>query len=308
MSTMSEVAVLLIGFGGPTGPQEIRPFLDSVLEGVTIPPARYEEVVHHYEAVGGSSPYNAITLRQKNALEAELKKRGTPIQVHAGFRHSSPSFADIFKEFKKNDIRRVIGFVLSSLRSYPSFEKYCERVERGRHEADAGGIEIVYTDSFHQHSLFIEAQADKIRKKLESVPLEPKKTYYLFSAHSIPEKWDQESGYALQFKKTSERIAKKLGLENWSVCYQSRSGDPKDRWLTPDVGEAIAAIDQKRFSHVAVTPSGFLCDNVEVLFDIDIEAKQKALEHGLQFIRPETVMDHPSFIRLMAESVEKCLK
>jgi ferrochelatase len=297
---MKKTAILLIGFGGPEKSSEIRPFLDSVLEGVKIPPARYEAVVHHYEAVGGASPYNAITRRQKDALAAELKKRGADFPVYAGFRHSSPSFADVFRELKQKGFERVVGFVLSSLRSYPSFEKYCERVERGRKEADAEGIEIVYAGDFHQHPLFIEAQAAKI-KKIDGA-------FYLFSAHSIPVEWSEKSGYARQFERASALIAEKLGIKDWSVCYQSRSGNPRDPWLVPDVCDAIAAVDRSRFRELVVTPSGFLSDNVEVLYDIDIEAKNKAVECGFHFTRPETVMDHPSFIRLMADQVQACLK
>jgi ferrochelatase len=132
--------------------------------------------------------------------------------------------------------------------------------------------------------------------------------YYLFSTHSIPVDWSDKSGYAAQFERMTRLIVAKLNIKDWGICYQSRSGNPRDPWLVPDVCDAIEAIDRSRFPHLVVTPSGFLSDNVEVLYDIDIEAKSKAMERGFGFTRSETVMDHPSFIHLMADQVQTCLK
>ena len=164
-----KTAVMLIGFGGPQGAEEVRPFLQSVLKGVKIPQERFDEVLHHYEIVGNVSPYNSITYKQKEALEKELKKRKLELPVFVGFRHSFPSLRDTLQELKKQNIQKVAGFVLSSLRSYASFEKYTQRIEEAKKETSAEGIEFIYTEPFHESPLFIEAQADEITKVLKKI-------------------------------------------------------------------------------------------------------------------------------------------
>ncbi len=307
-------AVLLIGFGGPKSLSETRPFLEHVLQGVNIPEERFKEVLHHYEVIGGVSPYIGYTEKQKSALEAQLQNENISMPVWAGYRHSKPFFRDIFLELKAKGIQKVIGFVLSPLRSYSSFGKYTEAVEVGRKEAGAEGMEIVYTEPFYLNPLFIEAQADRIKETIASIPKEEaEKTFFIFSAHSIPVEIDRRGDpgghetrpYSEQFKMTAALICETLGIKDWAVAYQSRSGNPRDPWLEPSVEEAMERIDRKLFKNVLVTPSGFLCDNVEVLYDLDIEAKEKARQLGLGYFRAKTVMDHPKFIALMATLVKK---
>lgn len=294
-----KTAALLIGFGGPQGMDEIRPFLKSVLEGVPVPAERVEEVAHHYELFGGKSPYNAISLAQKNALEKWLVSQKVSLPVKVGFRHSSPSFRDAFETFQKEGVTKVIGLILASFRSYSSFEKYQLRLSEAQKAAGAGSIRVEYTESFAADPLYFEAQAEQVRKVLGKED----GTFVLFSAHSIPTAMSDQSGYARQFSEAASAIAARLGLQNWAIAYQSRSGNPRDPWLEPDVKEVIAGLDRKKFKNVLLVPVGFLCDNVEVLYDLDIEAKKACEDHGFLYLRASTVTDHPKFIEMMGRKV-----
>ena len=290
-----KTAVLLIGFGGPRKLEEVRPFLAHVLEGTRISPERVEEVYHHYELIGGVSPYIENTHKQAVDLQNWLMVQNIKIPVAVGYRHSFPFFKDIFFEFKKKGIERVIGFVLAGFRSYASFEKYIEHVETGRKEADAENIEILYTDEFYLDPLFIEAQA-------KLIPQAPK-TFYIFSAHSIPEEMSNKSDYAGQFLRSAEAVAQRLNLAHWTIAYQSRSGNFRDAWLEPSIESVIGKIDPNGFTDICVIPIGFLCENVEILFDLDIEAKKACETRRFQYRRASPVNNHPLFIEMMGRLV-----
>ena len=298
---MKKTAVFLIGFGGPSKPEEVRPFLESVLEGIRIPEARFQEVIHHYEIIGGVSNYNPATFGQKEALQEYFKKKNIPFFVGLGFRHSFPSFKDAFETFGKYKVERLICFVMAPFRSYSSFEKYQERVEKARQEAGAQAVELVYAESFFDHSLLIQAQTERVSEVLKDLSAEDrKKSFFIFSAHSIPVEMSRKSAYDLQFARSSSLIAEALGLsENWRIAYQSRSGSPRDPWLEPDVQKVIASLDG-RFKNIIFVPMGFLCDNVEVVYDLDVEAKKACEEKDLGYFRAPTVGAHPKFIEMMA--------
>jgi len=312
VSLAEKTAVLLIGFGGPQNVSEIRPFLESVLEGASIPAQRFDAIVHRYEGLNGVSPYNALTELQKKALERWLSSQNASMPVGVGFRHSKPAFRDVFETFKKYQVRKVIGFVLASFRSHASFEKYQMKLSEAQHQAGAESIQIIYTDFFYDHPLYLEAQSERVLEVLKSFSEEEKQaTYFLFSAHSIPLAMCEKSCatnskccYGSQFYKASASIAKKLGLgKRWSIAYQSRSGQPTDLWLEPDVKEVIQKLDSKKFKHVFSIPLGFLCDNVEVIYDLDVELKQCCEESNFQYFRASTVSDHPKFIEMMGRQI-----
>lgn len=288
---------------------EVRPFLQSVLEGVHIPQSRLDEVIHHYEAFKGISPYNKITRKKKEALTVWLKEKGLATPVYIGLRHASPGFKETFEAMKRDGIEKVIGFVLSSFRCSASFEKYIKKLEEGRAKADASRISVEYTDNFFNHPLFLEAQASQITSKLKGLSREEQeKTYFIFSAHSIPISMSEDSGYADQFLKASSLIAEQLKFSHWVLGYQSRSGNPRDPWLSPDVKEIIQKLDPKKFHQVMLIPIGFLCDNMEVLYDLDTEAKAAAETMDIRYLRASTVMDHPQFIEMMGIQISQKLE
>lgn len=300
----TKTAVLLIGFGGPTNLEQVRPFLNSVLShGASIPSERFLEVLKHYELVNGVSPYNTSTYKQRDALQKWLKEQGSDVQVGVGFKHSSPSFKDVFEKLKKSEIKRVVGFVLSSFRSHSSFEKYVERLEEGQKGAGASGIQTIYTGPFYEHPLFVEAQADRVQDMMIGADVDISKTLVVFTAHSIPLEQSEKSGYAKQFEHCASLVAGKLKLPNWAVAYQSRSGDPEEPWLGPDIRRVAFRITAKLVPNLLLVPIGFLCDNVEILHDLDVEVKDVCQFLCVRYLRTEAVNDHPKFIEMMGRQV-----
>lgn len=301
-----KTAVILAGFGGPETPAQVRPFIESVSRGAHIPLERLEAVAHHYEKIGGASKYNEITFKQRDALERLFKKKGLLLEVFAGFMHSHPPFKKIFLNLQKKGVQRALIFVLSTFRSYPTFKRYRERLDEARKTASAQNIDLEYSGPFHDNPLFIEAVSQRVSDLIKKIPSDERsKTHFIFTAHSIPIDWAEKSDYADEFETSASLVAKKLGLGSWDVAYQSRSGPPKYPWLEPDVNEAIRDLPRGKYTRAALVPIGFLCDNAEVLYDLDIETRKTAEECGLRYARASTVNDHPAFIEMIASLIKQ---
>ena len=301
-----KTAVLLAGFGGPETPAEVRPFIESVAHGASIPLERLEAVARHYEKIGGFSRYNEMTFKQRDELARRFQKKDLPLEVFAGFMHSHPSFKQVFSDMKKNSVKRALVFILSTFRSYPSFDRYRERLDEARKAAGAEKIEIEYASPFYDHPLYIDAVAQRVSDAVQIIPeSERSKTHFIFTAHSIPVDWAKKSDYDVEFRQSASFVAKKIGLGSWDAAYQSRSGPPNYPWLEPDVNEAIRNLPLGEYACVVLVPIGFLCDNAEVLYDLDIEAKKTSEQCGLRYSRALTVMDHPSFIEMIVSLIKQ---
>jgi ferrochelatase len=300
--------VLLIAFGGPTAPEEIRPFLSRVLEGVRIPPSRIEAVVKHYQAVGGRSPLTELTFKQARALQRELENRGRPLSVYVGLRHSKPFLREALEQMTGDGVERILGLILSPHRTEASWEKYQNSVASA--QAELGGRSPVqYCGPWHAHPLYIQAWAQLIDGETQKIPPEQRASAaVVFSAHSVPVAMAERSGYAEQVRQTASLIAAQLGHPRWSIAYQSRSGNPKDAWLEPDVLSVMRELAANGATNVILAPIGFVCDHVEVLYDLDIQAREVAEESGLGFYRARCVNDHPLFIRMMGDIIEEQLR
>jgi protoporphyrin/coproporphyrin ferrochelatase len=293
-------AVLMIGFGGPTHADEVRPFLDNVLRGRPIERERYDEVVHHYEVLGGRSPYNELTLRQAKALRAELEKEGVRLPVAVGMRNWQPYVADVMRALADgpNAARRVLGFIMAAHRSEASFERYQATINDARAALGGAAPEVVYPEPWHEHPLFIAAVASRAREAIARLEFpEQSHARLIFTAHSIPLAMAKAGPYVEQLTQSARMVAKELGIDKWQLAYQSRSGNPREAWLEPDIKETIRKLDAKV---VVVVPLGFLCDHVEVLYDLDIEAAEVARAAGIRMERAPTVGDHPLFVEMMA--------
>jgi len=294
-------AVLMIGFGGPTRSDEVRPFLDNVLRGRSIPRERYEEVAHHYDRLGGRSPYNDLTMRQAEALRSELAKKRTLVPVAVGMRNWEPYIADSIRALAAGGSRRVLGFVMAAHRSEASFERYQVTVDDARAALGEAAPEVVYPETWHDHPLFIAAVASRAREAYSRFdPPERSRARLIFTAHSIPLAMANAGPYVEQLAQSARMVAAELDIDTWQFAYQSRSGSPRDAWLEPDIKETIRGLDAKT---TIVVPLGFLCDHVEVLYDLDIEAAQVARDAGIRMERAPTVGDHPLFIEMMASIV-----
>jgi protoporphyrin/coproporphyrin ferrochelatase len=291
-------SVLMIGFGGPTRADEVRPFLDNVLRGRPIPRERYEDVVHHYDLLGGRSPYNELTMRQAAALRAELAKRNASVPVAVGMRNWEPYVADAMRMLGDSGARRVLGFIMAAHRSEASFERYQATVNDARAAIGDAAPEVVYPEPWHDHPLFIAAVASRAREAFARLEFpERPRARLIFTAHSIPLAMANAGPYVEQLTQSARMVAAELGIDAWQFAYQSRSGSPRDAWLEPDIKETIRNLDAKT---AVVVPIGFLCDHVEVLYDLDIEAAAVAREAGVRMERAPTVGDHPLFIEMMA--------
>jgi ferrochelatase len=291
-------AVLMIGFGGPTRADEVRPFLDNVLRGRPISRERYEEVAHHYEVLGGRSPYNELTSRQAQALRADLEKKDVRLPVMVGMRNWQPYVADTMRALADSGAGRVLGFIMAAHRSEASFERYQATINGARAALGAAAPEVVYPEPWHGHPLFIGAVAARARQALAQLEFpEQSHARLIFTAHSIPVAMADAGHYVEQLTQSARLVAAELGIDAWQLAYQSRSGNPREAWLEPDIKDALRGVDAKT---AVVVPLGFLCDHVEVLYDLDIEAAQAARAAGIRMERAPTVGDHPLFIEMMA--------
>jgi ferrochelatase len=299
-------AVLLIAFGGPTRPEEIRPFLAHVTQGISVPAARLEEVVRHYETVGGKSPLNEITFRQAKALKEILNDR---LPVYVGMRNASPFFTETLKQMAHDGVRRALGFILSSHRTEASWERYQKNIFDARDQLGAAAPEVDYCDGWHDHPFFIQTWAELIQAALSGIETEKQKiTPLIFTAHSLPTAMASGSPYVEQVESSAHLIAEKLNHPRWSVAYQSRSGRPTDPWLEPEISQTIRDLAAQSEKQFVVAPIGFVCDHVEVLYDLDIEAKKTASDLGVNLIRASCPNDHPAFVRMIADVIATKLK
>jgi ferrochelatase len=299
-------AVLLIAFGGPTAREEIRPFLARVTKGIPIPPERLEEVAHHYEAVGGKSPLNEITRRQADALKNILTRKGIELSVYVGMRNSSPFFVEALKQMASDGVQNVLGFILSSYRTEASWERYQKNIADARADLAGDAPAVDFCDGWHDHPLFVQSWVELIEPVLSKIASSQREVIPLvFTAHSLPVPMAARSPYVEQLETSARLIADKLGHQLWSLAYQSRSGKPADPWLEPDITDAIRKLAVEGCKGVVVAPIGFVCDHVEVLYDLDIEAKQIAENHGIAMWRVSCPNDHPTFIRMIAEVIEE---
>ncbi|MEK6600798.1 MAG: ferrochelatase [Candidatus Binatota bacterium] len=303
--SLSHDAVLLIAFGGPIAAEEVRPFIGRVLRGIPVPPERIEEVIRHYEAIGGRSPLNEITFRQARTLEETLKQLGRPLPVYVGMRHSRPFLRETLDNMTADGVRKALGFILSPHQTEASWERYQRGVAEACSELGGSAPEIDYCPGWHAHPLFIQAWAEQIQPALEMIePEKRESTPLIFTAHSVPIKMSAQSPYVSQIEETSRLVADYLGHRRWSIAYQSRSGRPSEPWLEPDLGEVIRKLANEGVTEIVVAPIGFVCDHVEVLYDLDIESRKTAESLGMRFIRASSLNEHPTFIRMMAEVIK----
>jgi ferrochelatase len=299
-------AVLLLGFGGPTSMAEVRPFLDNVVRGRPVPPERVEAVVHHYERIGGRSPFNELTFRQGRALEAQLRTEGLALPVYVGMRMWAPYVHDTLQRMAADRVRRAVGIIMVPHQTDASWGRYEREISAARERLGAGAPEIDYVDEWHAHPLFIEAVRVNVVAALQQIPAERRSAVtVVFTAHSVPTVMAAASPYVHQITESARLVAERIGHSRWSVAYQSRSGSPREPWLEPDINEVIRQLAQEGRRDVVVAPVGFVCDHVEVLYDLDVETRQVAQGLGLNFVRAATVNDHPAFIRMLAEVVRR---
>jgi ferrochelatase len=301
-------SVLLIAFGGPDRPEDVRPFLEIVTAGRRIPPERLEEVARHYEQIGGRSPLTELTRGQAEALARALGAEDIAIPVHVGMRNWHPFLHETLAAMQAAGHRRALGLILSPFQTEASWDRYIADVAAAREKVGPDAPEVVFARAWADHPLFLRAMAERVEEALSAIPAPRRaRARVIFTAHSVPAAMAEGSPYAAQLEGAARVIAGRAGHSRWSVAYQSRSGSPRDPWLEPDIGEAIRAAAREGAADVVVAPIGFVCDHVEVLYDLDVEARAVARDLGLGFHRAAAANVHPAFIAMLADVVGRAL-
>jgi ferrochelatase len=305
-------SVLIISFGGPQGPKDVKPFLENVVRGRRVPPQRLEEVAHHYQLFGGVSPITELTMKQAEGLRQRLAAAGHPLPVYVGMRNWHPFIGDTLHEMYAKGARRAIGFIAAAHHTYSSCQQYRENVSAARdglrHDTE-GDIDVTYVESWYNHELFIAANAAHVQEARAKLPPELRDAARLvFTAHSIPQSMAARSKYQEQLLESCRLVADKVGARDWALVYQSRSGRPEDPWLEPDICAYLREQRDAGLQAAVVCPLGFLCDHLEVLYDLDREAAGVCREIGLPMVRAEAVNDDPLFLDMMADVVLRAIR
>lgn len=305
-------AVLIIAFGGPAGPSDVMPFLENVVRGRRVPQSRLLEVAEHYAIFNGVSPLTECTRRQAAGLRDRLRGASIDLPVYVGMRNWHPFLSDTLTEMAHQGVRRAIAFIAAPHRSYSSCGQYRENVRDAKahlRRAVVPDIDVVYVNDWHAHPQYVATCAERALAAIATQPASlAAGARLVFTAHSIPESQAARYPYRAQFEETarlvSEAVAREGGVPRSYACvYQSRSGRPEDPWLGPDVSEYLAGAAAQGLQAVVLCPIGFLCDHIEVLFDLDVEAARTCRDLGLSMTRAAAANDHPRFLDMMADVV-----
>jgi protoporphyrin/coproporphyrin ferrochelatase len=279
-----------MAYGSPERVEDIRPYLEDIREGRPVSDEAVEELTERYRRIGGRSPLDEVTERQRAALERALS-----LPVYVGMKHWRPRIADAVEAALRGGAERIVGIVLAPHYSALSIAGYRERLE----SALAGRAELRFVESWHDHEPFLDVLAGRVSGT---------DAHVVFTAHSLPERiLAMGDPYRDQLLETSRLVAERAGLEHWSFAFQSASatGEP---WLGPDILEELDGLHARGVRKVLVCPIGFVSDHLEIVWDIDVEARERAAELGLELDRIESLNDDPAFIRALAELVRQALR
>jgi protoporphyrin/coproporphyrin ferrochelatase len=282
-----KTAVVLMAYGSPSRPEDVGAYLSDIRGGRPVSPEAVEELAERYRRIGGGSPLNEITERQRTALEQEL---GMPVYV--GMKHWTPRIAEAADRALADGAERVVGLVLAPHYARMSIGGYHRRLE----DALAGRAELSFIAGYPTYPPLIELLADR---------LDDTDAHVVFTAHSLPARiLDEGDSYQDQLLETSRLVAEQAGISSWSFAFQSESptGEP---WLGPDILDELERLHSEGVTKVLVEPIGFVADHLEIYWDIDIEAREKAAQLGLELDRTESLNDDPAFIRVLAGVVQQ---
>jgi ferrochelatase len=298
-------AILIVSFGGPEGPDDVIPFLENVLRGKNVPRERMLEVAEHYQYFGGVSPINQQCRALISALKGQLAEHGPQLPIYWGNRNWHPMLADTVRQMRDDGIKHSLAFMTSAFSSYSGCRQYRENVTQAQAEVGESAPEIDKLRAFFNHPGFINPMQERVRAAIHQVPATRQTTTQLvFTAHSIPLAMASGCAYEAQLQESCRLVAEAFPKLSWRVVYQSRSGPPTQPWLEPDVCEHLRELhEQGEVTDVIISPIGFISDHMEVLFDLDTEARNVCTELGLNMIRAGTVGTHPVFIGMIRKLI-----
>nr|WP_086820395.1 ferrochelatase [Allokutzneria sp. NRRL B-24872] len=307
-------AVLVLSFGGPEGPEEVRPFLENVVRGRGVPPERLDAVEEHYQHFGGVSPINRLNLEIIDAVRAELERRGLDLPVYFGNRNWHPMVEDTVAKMAEDGVKRALVFATSAYGGYSACRQYDEDIERARAAVGESAPELVKLRHFYDHPLFVDACTDAVLAAREELPEAQRAGARLvFTAHSVPTSADRASGppeegghrYSRQIAEASRLVSLAADMPQHDVVWQSRSGPPQVPWLEPDIVDHLDALNAENVSAVVACPIGFVSDHLEVIWDLDTEAREHAEKLGMSWARAGTAGPDPRFAELVVELVRE---
>jgi protoporphyrin/coproporphyrin ferrochelatase len=320
---MTYDAILVVSFGGPEKHEDVIPFLENVLRGRNVPRERMLAVAEHYYHFDGKSPINQQTRELIAAIEKELAACGPKLPVYWGNRNWHPMLADTLRRMKADGVRRALAFVTSAYSSYSGCRQYREDIARAQAEVGEGAPEAEKLRVFFNHPGFLEATEERIQDALGELALirekeeskspllvkparsgAPNNVQIIYVAHSVPLSMADTSDYVKQLEEVRRLSSEALGIENDALVYQSRSGAPGQPWLEPDILDYLRNVKAKNLADgVVIAPISFISDHMEVLYDLDIEARNLCESLGLAMARAKTVGVHPKFVGMIRELI-----
>jgi ferrochelatase len=309
-------ALLFLSFGGPEGPDDVMPFLRNVTRGRGVPEERLEAVAEHYLHFGGVSPINAQNRALIAALEADFAANGIDLPIYWGNRNWRPYAADAVRRMRDDHVRRALVFATSATSSFSGCRQYRNDMAQARLVAGEGAPDLVKIRHYFDHPGFVAANVDHVRAAIETLPAQHRADARLvFTAHSIPTAMNDASGpernglYVAQHRETARLVATLVrGADaEFDLVWQSRSGPPQVPWLEPDINDHLKALSGQGVRAAVVCPTGFVSDHVEVIWDLDTEARETAAALGMAFARASTVGTHPGFVTAIRELVQERL-
>ncbi|MET8997623.1 ferrochelatase [Amycolatopsis sp. NPDC004169] len=303
-------ALLWLSFGGPEGPDDVLPFLENVTRGRGVPRSRLLEVAEHYHHFGGVSPINRLNRELITAVEKQLAAASIDLPVVFGNRNWAPTVEDAVAELTRQGARRVLVFPTSAYGGYSACRQYHEDILRARTAAGPAAPEMVKIRQYFDHPLFVAAAADAVRAAHRSAGGGART---VFTAHSVPESADRAAGlpveggrrYSRQIAEAARLVAAEAGIAEYDLVWQSRSGPAEVPWLEPDIVDHLDVLHARGVRAVVVVPIGFVSDHLEVVWDLDNEARERAAAHGMAFVRAATAGADPRFAEMVVELVRE---
>ena len=306
-ATCAYDAILVLSFGGPEKREDVIPFLENVLRGKPVPRERLLEVAEHYYHYDGVSPINQQCRELITALQQELTAAGIQLPIYWGNRNWHPLLPETLQQMHRDGVRKVLTYVTSGFSCYSGCRQYRENILAALEDPALAGMEVHKIRVFYNHPDFIDVLSESVGAAVRQVAAGGQAPAVAFTAHSIPMGMANTSDYQRQLgescRLTAERLS--LGAEQYRLVYQSRSGRPEDPWLEPDILDYIRELHAAGVRSVVISPVGFLSDHMEVLYDLDVEARAVCDDLGVKMVRAGTVGTHPSLLRLIAELIQQ---
>jgi ferrochelatase len=298
------IGVLLMAHGSPDSLDEMASYLQLVRGGRPTPPALVDEIRERYRLIGGRSPLLELTRAQARALEVRLNAHGTRFRVYVGMRHWRPFIKDTLKQMAADGLQRVIAVSMAPQYSRLSVGAYQRALEGAQAELSVY-LAVTTVQSWHDHPRLLQAFAERVQQALAQLAEEARaRVRIVFTAHSLPERvLDEGDPYPAEVARTAAGVAKRLGLTTWDVAYQSQ-GTIAEPWLGPTLNDIFARCAAQGQRLILLVPVGFVCDHMEILYDIDILGQQIAREMGLSLMRTASLNTSPTFIEALASVVE----